>query len=104
MPEETVMSAEPETIVSESEQHKKEGNMYFASADYVKAVAAYNKAIKADPNNGVLYRCVCAPPPLAEEAQHRSQSFALCCAWFGLGVTLTGVCGGAAIGQQRSSI
>ena len=62
MPEETVMSAEPETIVSESEQHKKEGNMYFASADYVKAVAAYNKAIKADPNNGVLYRCVCAPP------------------------------------------
>jgi len=47
--------AEPEAIISESEQHKKDGNMYFASADYVKAVAAYNKAIKSDPKNGVLY-------------------------------------------------
>ena len=52
------MTAEPEVIISESEQHKKDGNMYFASADYVKAVAAYNKAIKSDPKNGVLYRCV----------------------------------------------
>ena len=47
--------AEPEAVISESEQHKKDGNMHFASADYVKAVAAYNKAIKADPKNGVLY-------------------------------------------------
>jgi len=57
MPAETTAAAEPEVIISESEQHKKDGNMHFASADYVKAVAAYNKAIKADPNNGVLYRC-----------------------------------------------
>eukprot|EP00802_Teleaulax_amphioxeia_P014695 Tamp_14768.p1 GENE.Tamp_14768~~Tamp_14768.p1 ORF type:complete len:361 (-),score=113.91 Tamp_14768:91-1173(-) len=55
MPAETTAAAEPEVIISESEQHKKDGNMHFASADYVKAVAAYNKAIKADPNNGVLY-------------------------------------------------
>ena len=55
MPEEAVAVAEPEAIISESEQHKKDGNMYFASADYVKAVAAYNKAIKSDPKNGVLY-------------------------------------------------
>ena len=58
MPEETAATAEPEVTLSESEQHKKDGNMYFASADYVKAVAAYNKAIKADPKNGVLYRFV----------------------------------------------
>ena len=56
MPEEAVAVAEPEAIISESKQHKKDGNMYFASADYVKAVAAYNKAIKSDPKNGVLYR------------------------------------------------
>jgi len=55
MPEDATVAAEPEVIVSESEQHKKDGNMFFASADYVKAVAAYNKAIKADPKNGVLY-------------------------------------------------
>jgi len=55
MPEDTV-AVEPEAVTSESEQHKKDGNMFFASADYVKAVAAYNKAIKADPKNGVLYR------------------------------------------------
>ena len=34
---------------------KIEGNKYFSSGDFVKAVAAYNKAIKADPTNGVLY-------------------------------------------------
>lgn len=61
MPEETAADAEPEVIISEAEQHKKDGNMHFASSDYVKAVAAYNKAIKADPGNGVLYRCVCPP-------------------------------------------
>ena len=55
MPEEGAAMAEPEAVISESEQHKKDGNMHFASADYVKAVAAYNKAIKADPKNGVLY-------------------------------------------------
>ena len=59
MPEEAAAPmAEAEGIISESEQHKKDGNMYFASADYVKAVAAYNKAIKSDPKNGVLYRFV----------------------------------------------
>ena len=40
----------------EHEVHKKEGNQHFAAGDYVKAVAAYNKAIKSDPDNGVLYR------------------------------------------------
>eukprot|EP00960_Hanusia_phi_P032259 749770-Hanusia_phi.AAC.6 len=36
----------------EHELHKKEGNQHFAAGDYVKAVAAYNKAIKSDPENG----------------------------------------------------
>ena len=59
MPEEQPAAvAELETFISESEQHKKDGNMHFAAADYVKAVAAYNKAIKVDPKNGVLYRYV----------------------------------------------
>lgn len=34
---------------------KLEGNKHFSSGDFVKAIAAYNKAIKADPGNGVLY-------------------------------------------------
>jgi len=34
---------------------KKEGNAHFAKADYLKAAAAYTKAIKAAPTNHVLY-------------------------------------------------
>lgn len=69
MPEEAAAPvAEAEGIISESEQHKKDGNMYFASADYVKAVAAYNKAIKSDPKNGVLYRFVSTWAPAHRHA------------------------------------
>ncbi len=50
-------SAMPDEEADVKEQYKKEGNQFFAAGDYVKAVAAYNKAIKADPENGVLYRC-----------------------------------------------
>lgn len=50
----------PEEEIAVGEQFKKEGNQFFAAGDYVRAVAAYNKAIKADPENGVLYRYVCA--------------------------------------------
>lgn len=42
--------------VSDTEVFKQEGNQFFSSGDFVKAVAAYNKAIKVDPKNGVLYR------------------------------------------------
>jgi len=49
------MSAMPDEEADVKEQYKKEGNQFFAAGDYVKAVAAYNKAIKADPENGVLY-------------------------------------------------
>mmetsp|Transcript_48971 Transcript_48971/g.153806 ORF Transcript_48971/g.153806 Transcript_48971/m.153806 type:complete len:356 (-) Transcript_48971:37-1104(-) len=55
-----VLRSMPEPVNSgtdcpEHEVHKKEGNQHFAAGDYVKAVAAYNKAIKSDPDNGVLY-------------------------------------------------
>ncbi len=32
------------------------GNEFYAAGEYAKAVNAYNKAVKLDPNNGVLYR------------------------------------------------
>ena len=41
--------------LSPAEQHKKEGNSHFANGDYLKAAAAYTKAIKAAPTNHVLY-------------------------------------------------
>ncbi len=43
---------------SEIEAFRQEGNQFFSAGDYVKAVAAYNRAIKADPKNGLLYRYV----------------------------------------------
>ncbi len=32
------------------------GNEFYAAGEYAKAVNAYNKAVKLDPENGVLYR------------------------------------------------
>ena len=32
------------------------GNEFYAAGEYAKAVNAYNKAVKIEPNNGVLYR------------------------------------------------
>ena len=36
-------------------EFKEEGNKYFKDEDYLKAAASYTKAIKADPQNHVLY-------------------------------------------------
>lgn len=38
---------------------KEQGNALYREGDYLKAAAAYSKAIKADPNNHVLYRSAC---------------------------------------------
>jgi hypothetical protein len=32
------------------------GNEFYAAGEYAKAVNAYNKAVKIEPDNGVLYR------------------------------------------------
>jgi hypothetical protein len=45
-----------EATNSEIEAFRQEGNQFFSAGDYVKAVAAYNRAIKADPSNRLLYR------------------------------------------------
>lgn len=37
---------------------KDQGNAMFKEGSYLQAAAAYTKAIKADPQNHVLYRCV----------------------------------------------
>jgi hypothetical protein len=37
---------------------KDQGNAEFRSGNYLKAAALYSKAIKEDPDNCVLYRCV----------------------------------------------
>jgi hypothetical protein len=48
--------AEPGDAQAEAaEAHKKEGNAHFAKGDFLKAAAAYTKAIKAAPTNHVLY-------------------------------------------------
>ncbi|KAJ1488226.1 hypothetical protein T484DRAFT_1939739 [Baffinella frigidus] len=36
-------------------EFKRQGNAHFAAKEYVKAVAAYNKAVKANPDNAALY-------------------------------------------------
>jgi len=41
--------------MGQEEQFKQEGNQHYAEGEFAKAVAAYNKALKADPENGVLY-------------------------------------------------
>eukprot|EP00282_Hemiselmis_andersenii_P024357 CAMPEP_0172011150 /NCGR_PEP_ID=MMETSP1041-20130122/8128_1 /TAXON_ID=464988 /ORGANISM="Hemiselmis andersenii, Strain CCMP439" /LENGTH=298 /DNA_ID=CAMNT_0012665595 /DNA_START=61 /DNA_END=953 /DNA_ORIENTATION=- len=50
---ETVAAQEGKENINDT--FKNEGNRFFSSGDFVKAVAAYNKAIKADPSNAVLY-------------------------------------------------
>ena len=40
---------------SPAEEHKAAGNDAFKAGDYLKAAAAYTKAIKADPANHVYY-------------------------------------------------
>ena len=42
---------------SESAKLKEEGNAFYKAGEYLKAAAAYTKAIKADETNAVLYRC-----------------------------------------------
>jgi len=53
-------TTEPTAAAQEGKENindtfKSEGNRFFSLGDFVKAVAAYNKAIKADPANAVLY-------------------------------------------------
>jgi tetratricopeptide (TPR) repeat protein len=36
---------------------KEQGNALYRDGDYLKAAAAYSKAIKQDPNHHVLFRC-----------------------------------------------
>lgn len=36
---------------------KEQGNALYRDGDFLKAAAAYSKAIKQDPNNHVLFRC-----------------------------------------------
>jgi tetratricopeptide (TPR) repeat protein len=38
---------------------KEQGNALYKDGDYLKAAAAYSKAIKQDPNNHVLFRYAC---------------------------------------------
>lgn len=41
--------------LADASTHKEEGNAFFKSGDFLKAAAAYTKAIKADPENHVYY-------------------------------------------------
>ena len=37
---------------------REQGNAAFRNGDFLKAAAAYTRAIKSDPSNSVLYRCL----------------------------------------------
>ncbi len=44
--------------MGDAEAHKARGNQLFQAGEFLKAAAAYTQAIKLDPDNAVLYRCV----------------------------------------------
>jgi tetratricopeptide (TPR) repeat protein len=49
------MEAEPAAAVPSL---REQGNALFKEKNYLKAAAVYTQAIKADPENAALYRCI----------------------------------------------
>merc|ERR1719454_1678137 len=42
-------------MAAQTDEHKAQGNEHFKAGEYLKAAASYTKAIKAAPDNHVLY-------------------------------------------------
>ena len=49
-------SCAPLQMAAVAEQLREQGNNEFRSGDFLKAAATYTRALKADPNNVLLYR------------------------------------------------